>query len=99
MFVRRLLRHQRWILSLAAVLFLVAQLGVATHPLHLDSSVTKADVACAFCATSHGSMDTPLHATVRIVSAGLVQVASEPELAIRSFSYPSSARPRAPPYY
>jgi hypothetical protein len=98
MFVRRLLRQQRWILSLAAVLFLAAQLGVATHPLHLDSGVTKADIACAFCATSHGSMDAPLHATVQIVSTALAQVASEPELAIRSFSYPSSARQRAPPY-
>ena len=47
MHFRRLQRAQRWILPLAAVLLLVAQLGTATHPLHLTS--TQTDATCSFC--------------------------------------------------
>jgi hypothetical protein len=52
MFLRRLHRHQHWILAVAAVLLFVAQLGAATHSLHLDSAGN--DTACSFCvAGSH----------------------------------------------
>jgi hypothetical protein len=88
--------HRRWLLSLVAALFLVAQLGVATHSLHLDGG-NKADVACGFCVTSHASIDGPVHAPALTFSSISSEVLSDGHSVVASFAFPSSARARAPP--
>ena len=92
----RLLKHQRWILSIATVLFFVGQLGIITHSLHLDNS-SKVEVACGFCATSHASMDGP-QATVPLTFAYFqAGFSGDDQSIVVSFDFPASARARAPP--
>ncbi len=92
----RLHRHRRWLLSLVAALFLVAQLGVATHSLHLEGG-SKVDVTCGFCVTSHASMDGPVQAPALTFSSVSSEVLSEGHSVLALFAFPSSARARAPP--
>lgn len=92
----RLPKQQRWILSFVAALFLVAQLGIATHSLHLDGG-GKTEVVCGFCVTSHASMDGLAHAPTLRFSFAPSEVLSDGITVITSFEFPSSARVRAPP--
>lgn len=79
-----------------AALFLVAQLGIATHSLHLDGG-GKVDVVCGFCVTSHASMGGPAHASTLTVFFEPAEVLSDGRAIVASFDFPSSARARAPP--
>jgi hypothetical protein len=96
MFRSRLNLRRRWILSLAAVLFVVVQLGAVTHSLHLDGG-SNVELACGFCATSHASMDGPQHAPPLVVDFVAIDVSDIDGSVLVSFDFPSSARARAPP--
>lgn len=44
------LRKKHWILLVAGLFLLVAQLGIATHALHAE--VPRAELTCSFCLAS-----------------------------------------------
>jgi len=92
----RVLERQRWVLSVATVLFFIGQLGVITHSLHLDTG-SKVEVACGFCATSHASMDGPQAAATAKVAYLPAEPAGGDTSILVSFDFPASARARAPP--
>jgi hypothetical protein len=92
----RVLKRQRWVLSIATVLFFIGQLGVIAHSLHLDSG-SKVEVACGFCATSHASMDGPQAGAMAKVAYLRDEPFGGDTSILVSFDFPASARARAPP--
>jgi hypothetical protein len=93
----RVLKRQRWVLSIATVLFFIGQLGVITHSLHLDTGGGKVEVACGFCATSHASMDGPQTGAMAKVDYPPDEPSGSETSILASFFVGGSARARAPP--